>query len=69
MNLTLECEREQDGRRLVEVAALPGVVTYGASVNEAIVTAETLALRVLAEHLERGEEAPVAVTLSVSPRA
>ena len=48
MNFTLECERESDGRWLAEVAALPGVLAYGASANEAMAMAEVLALRVFA---------------------
>lgn len=69
MNLTLECEREEDGRWLAEVAALPGVLAYGASANEAMAKAEVLALRVLAERLEHGEAAPVAINISVPAAA
>jgi predicted RNase H-like HicB family nuclease len=69
MNLTLECEREEDGRWLAEVAALPGVLAYGASANEALAKAEVLALRVLAERLEHGETAPVAISISVPAAA
>lgn len=65
MNLTLECEREEDGRWLAEVAALPGVLAYGASAGEAMAKAEVLALRVLAERLEHGETAPLAINISV----
>ena len=53
MNFTLECEREDDGRWLAEVAQLPGVLAYGSSANEAMAKAEVLALRVLAERLEQ----------------
>ena len=37
MKLTLECEREDDGRWLAEVAELPGVLAYGNTVDEAMV--------------------------------
>jgi predicted RNase H-like HicB family nuclease len=53
----LETEREDDGRWIAEVPALPGVVAYGACREEAIARAQALALRVLAERLERGEPA------------
>jgi predicted RNase H-like HicB family nuclease len=43
MNYTIECEQEDDGRWLAEVLELPGVLTYGATKDEAIVKAETLA--------------------------
>ena len=41
-----------DGRWLAEVPELPGVLAYGATVDEAVAKAEVLALRVLAERLE-----------------
>ncbi|MBE7419199.1 MAG: type II toxin-antitoxin system HicB family antitoxin [Ideonella sp.] len=69
MNLTLECEREEDGRWLAEVAALAGVLAYGASAREAMAKTEVLALRVLAERLEHGETAPVASSISVPASA
>ena len=69
MNFTLECEREDDGRWLAEVAALPGVLAYGASANEAMTKAEVLALRVLAERLEHGESGPTDITISVPAAA
>ena len=54
MNINIEYEREEDGRWLAEVPELPGVLAYGASAEEAMAKAETLALRVLAERLEQG---------------
>ena len=61
MNYTIECEQEVDGRWLAEVIELPGLLTYGATKNEAIVKAETLALRVIAERLEQGEANPTSM--------
>lgn len=55
MKLTLECEREVDGRWLAEILELPGVIAYGASEDDAIRNTAALALRVLAERLEQGE--------------
>jgi len=52
---TIESEREADGRWLAEIPALPGVLAYGATREEAVARAKALALRVLAERLERGE--------------
>jgi predicted RNase H-like HicB family nuclease len=54
----VEIERESDGRWIAEVPDLPGVLTYGASREEAVTRAQALALRVLAERLEHGEEIP-----------
>ena len=53
MELSLECEREEDGRWLAEVPQLPGVLVYGATENEAMAKAEVLALRVVAEQIEQ----------------
>jgi predicted RNase H-like HicB family nuclease len=56
--LLIETEREQDGRWLAEVPALPGVLSYGATDTEARSKATALALRVLAERVENGEALP-----------
>ncbi|GAB6068535.1 hypothetical protein JCM13664_18550 [Methylothermus subterraneus] len=51
-------ELEQDGRWIAEVPELPGVMVYGKNRREAIAKAEALALRVLADRIEHGEEIP-----------
>lgn len=58
MNFTVETEQEEDGRWIAEVVEQPGVLAYGASREQAIVYAEALALRVLADRLEHGEAVP-----------
>jgi predicted RNase H-like HicB family nuclease len=58
MHLTVEVEREEDGRWLAEVPDLAGVLAYGQTRDEAVARAEALALRVLADRLEHGEPAP-----------
>lgn len=65
MELTLECEREEDGRWLAEVPELPGVLVYGATADEAMAKAEVLALRALAERIELGEAKPQAIRFVV----
>ena len=56
--MNIEIEREEDGRWIAEVADLPGVMAYGQSKEEAVSKAKALALRVLADRLEHGEEIP-----------
>lgn len=56
--LRIETEREDDGRWLAEVPALPGVMTYGESDIEARAKATALALRVIAERVEHDEVQP-----------
>ena len=54
----VEVEQESDGRWIAEVPELPGVMTYGATREEAVTRSQALALRVLAERLEHGEDLP-----------
>jgi predicted RNase H-like HicB family nuclease len=55
MEYTIELEQETDGRWIAEVINLPGVLTYGATKEEAFAKAQALALHVEAEKLENGE--------------
>ncbi len=54
----VELERETDGRWLAEVTDLPGVMAYGSSEREARNLVLVLALRVLADRIEHGEDVP-----------
>ena len=53
MNYEIEFEQEDDGRWIAEIPSLPGVMAYGASKVEAESKVEALALRVIADALER----------------
>lgn len=61
MHLTIETEREIDGRHIAEVLELPGVMVYGATEAEAVAAVQALALRVLAERVDAGELEPGAL--------
>jgi predicted RNase H-like HicB family nuclease len=41
----VETEREADGRWIAEIVDVPGVLAYGAAENEAVASAQALALR------------------------
>jgi predicted RNase H-like HicB family nuclease len=56
--MIVEIEPENDGRWIAEVPDLPGVMTYCQTREEAISKVKALALRVLADRLEHGEEIP-----------
>jgi predicted RNase H-like HicB family nuclease len=43
VNLTIDLDREEDGRWITEALELPGVMCYGQSRDEAIANAERLA--------------------------
>ncbi len=56
--LKIEIEREEDGRWIGEIPDLLGVLVYGATEAEARTKVTALALRVLADRIERGEPVP-----------
>jgi len=66
MNLTIETDREDDGRWLAEVPELPGVLVYAATEASAKAKVEALALRVLAERLENGESEAFDLAVAVA---
>lgn len=53
MPFAIEVEQEEDGRWLIEIPTLPGVLAYGQTREGAISRAQVLAFRVLADRLER----------------
>jgi predicted RNase H-like HicB family nuclease len=56
--MKIEIERENDNRWIAEVPELPGVMAYGESREEAVSKVQSLALRVIADRLEHGEQIP-----------
>ena len=56
MRLSVEIEQEEDGLWIAEVADLPGVMAYGKSPEEAMAKTQALALRVITDRIEHGEE-------------
>jgi predicted RNase H-like HicB family nuclease len=67
MNLRIELDREEDGRWLAEVPDLAGVMAYGQTREEAIARTKALALRVMADRLEHGEQVPELVEVFSTP--
>ncbi len=65
--MQIEIDREDDGRWIAEVPDLPGVMVYGSSREEAISRVKALALRVLADRLDNGEEIPELRTVFAVP--
>ncbi len=56
--LKIDIEREEDGRWIGEVPALPGVLAYGKTEAEARANTIALAFRVIADRIENGEPVP-----------
>jgi predicted RNase H-like HicB family nuclease len=69
MVLTVEFDREADGRWIADVRELPGVMVYGATREEALAKVEALALRVLADRVEHGELPPESLSVSFAAAA
>ena len=59
--IRVEIEREEDGRMLASVPDLPGVMAYGATADEAVRKVKSIALQVLADMIESGEEVPASL--------
>ncbi|HEY2148512.1 MAG TPA: type II toxin-antitoxin system HicB family antitoxin [Pirellulales bacterium] len=53
--MSIEIEQEEDGRWIAEVPDLPGMMSYGTTRQEAIAHAQALAMGVIAERPENGE--------------
>ena len=61
--LRIELELEPDGRWLASVPELPGVMAYGVTEEEAIRKAKAVALQILADMIENGEEVPASMNV------
>jgi predicted RNase H-like HicB family nuclease len=66
VDFNVETELETDGRWLAEVVELPGVLAYGSTQDEAIAHVQALALRVVADRLERDEAGSNYLNISFS---
>jgi predicted RNase H-like HicB family nuclease len=55
VNLSIDLDREEDGRWIGEALELPGVLCYGESRDEAIRKTESLAIEVIADRIAHGE--------------
>jgi len=56
MPLRIDIDREDDGRWIAEVPDLPGCMSYGVTKEDAIRTVEALALHLLADRCENGDD-------------
>jgi predicted RNase H-like HicB family nuclease len=63
-SLAIEYYREEDGRWLADISALPGVTAYGRTRKLATVAVQALTLRLIAARLEHGEAVPGPMNVS-----
>jgi predicted RNase H-like HicB family nuclease len=59
MEMKVEIDREVDGRWIADIPDLPGVMVYGADREEAVAKVKALALRVLADRVDRKDAAAI----------
>jgi predicted RNase H-like HicB family nuclease len=64
MRFNIETERENDGRWIAEIADIPGVLAYGRTENQAKANAYALALRVIADRVEKSATVPESISLT-----
>ena len=55
LRFAIDTEREDDGRWIAEIPELRGGMAYGTTRDDAVAKVEALALRVIAERMERDE--------------
>lgn len=63
MRFHIETERETDGRWIAEITDIPGVLAYGRTENQAKANAYALALRVIADRVEKSPTVPESISL------
>jgi predicted RNase H-like HicB family nuclease len=66
MNLAIEFEQEVDGRWIAEIPSLPGVMAYRTTKPDAESKVEALALRVIADRIERENSTMTALSFAAA---
>lgn len=60
LRFSIQTEIETDGRWIAEIPEVPGALAYGATEHEAIVKSYAIALRSVADNVERLQQEPPA---------
>ena len=64
MRVSIELDREDDGRWIAEALELPGVMAYGKSREEAISNTKKLAIEVIADRIQHSERPSSSLNVS-----
>lgn len=64
LRFKIETERETDGRWIAEISDMPGVLAYGTTEAEARAKAYALALRVIADDVEKSKDVPTSISVT-----
>ena len=63
MQFKIETERETDGRWIAEIGEIPGALAYGKTEDEAKANAYALALRSIADDVEKSQAVPKSICI------
>jgi predicted RNase H-like HicB family nuclease len=63
LRFNIETERETDGRWIAEIPELPGALAYGKTEEEAKANAYALALRSIADGVEKSRDVPKSISI------
>ncbi len=63
MQFNIETERETDGRWIAEIPEIPGAMAYGKTENQAKAKAYALALRTIADDMEKSKRVPQSINI------
>ena len=63
MRFNIETEVETDGRWIAEIPEIPGAMAYGKTIEEAKANAYALALRSIADDVEKSRDVPKSISI------
>ena len=63
VQFNIETERETDGRWIAEIPEIPGAMAYGRTQNQAKARAYALALRSIADDVEKSKRVPPSISI------
>ena len=63
MQFNIETKRETDGRWIAEIPEIPGALAYGRTERQAKAKAYALALRTIADDVEKSKRVPQSISI------
>jgi predicted RNase H-like HicB family nuclease len=63
VRFNIETELETDGRWIAEIPEIPGAMAYGKTIEEAKANAYALALRSIADDVEKSRDVPKSISI------
>ena len=64
LRFNIQTEREVDGRWIAEIGDLPGALAYGKTEEEARAKAYAIALRAIADDVEKSKDVPQSISVT-----